>query len=61
MFTYRLILVDGTPADPPHFVSSVPNWRAGETVLIAPGNVYRIVELRPADDAAGEWVVEPVN
>jgi hypothetical protein len=61
MFTFRLISSDGTPVDPPQFVSSVPSWRAGETVLIAPGNVYRIVETRPADDVAGEWVVEPVR
>ncbi len=37
MFTYRMILKDGTPADPPQFVTAVPGWRKGETVVIRPG------------------------
>jgi hypothetical protein len=60
LFTYRLILEDGSPLDPPQFVSAVPSWREGETFMIRPGRVYRIVEQRPADDAHAIWVVEPL-
>lgn len=59
MFTYRLILEDGSPFDPPEFVTAVPNWKEGETFLLRPGHVYRIVEVRPAEDVHGEWVVKP--
>ena len=31
-FTYRLILEDGTPADPPSFSTAVPSWHPGDTV-----------------------------
>jgi hypothetical protein len=27
MFTFALILEDGTPADPPTITTSVPNWK----------------------------------
>jgi len=60
MLTFRLILEDGTPADLPVFVSSVPNWNVGDTAIIRPGLAYRIVEVRAADDVSGEWVVEAV-
>jgi hypothetical protein len=60
MFTFRLILEDGTPADPPRFASSEPNWRVGETVMVTPTNVYRIVEVHAAADVNAEWVVEQV-
>jgi hypothetical protein len=34
MFTFQMRLADGTPADPPQFVSSEPNWRTGDPVRI---------------------------
>jgi hypothetical protein len=58
MFTFKLIQPDGTPADPPQFVTAVPNWSQGQTFLLRPGHVLRIVEMRPAEDAHGTWVVE---
>ena len=30
MFTFKLELEGGTPADPPTFTVTVPNWNAGE-------------------------------
>jgi hypothetical protein len=61
MFTFKLIQPDGTPADPPTFVSSEPNWRVGNRVLIRPGFEYRIVGIeQPPDDVHGVWIVEPV-
>lgn len=52
-FTYKLVLEDGTPADPPTFVSAV--------VLIRPGFEYRILRADPAPDAHGVWTVEAVQ
>jgi hypothetical protein len=58
VFTYRLVHEDGTFADPPTFVSSEPNWREGDTLMIRPGCVYRIVQQLPAEAGAhGTWVV----
>jgi hypothetical protein len=31
MFTYRLILKDGSPADPPVFTTATPQLREGDT------------------------------
>jgi len=45
MFTYRLILEDGKPADPPTFVTAVPSWKVGETLLIRPGFVFEILAV----------------
>jgi hypothetical protein len=28
-FHFQMILVDGAPADPPTFVSSIPTWSVG--------------------------------
>ena len=53
MFTFKLIQTDGTPTDPPQFVTAVPNWHKGDTFLLR----------REEDDgAAGEAdVVEAVE
>ena len=46
MFTYKLELEDGTPADPPTFTAAVPNWKAGDTIPLGPGRMFRVVEVR---------------
>lgn len=57
-FTYKLVLEDGTPADPPTFVSAVPTWREGDTVLIRPGVEFEIVAIDERAEAAhGTWTV----
>ena len=60
MFTYRLLNLDGTPAEHTTFTSSQPDWRVGDKVLIRPGTEYRIVEIEAAPDVHGVWIVEPV-
>jgi hypothetical protein len=51
VFTYRLLKIDGTPADKPTFRSSECDWHVGDKVLIRPGVEYRIVGLQePPDD-----------
>lgn len=55
-FTYKLVLEDGTPADPPTFVTVVPTWRVGDKVLIRPGFEFVIVSVETrAEDAHGTW------
>lgn len=62
MFTYRLLNLDGTPAEQPTFTSSEPNWRVGDKVLIRPGVEYRIVAMEAApEDLHGVWFVEHVD
>ncbi len=36
-FTYRLVLEDGTPAEPPTFSTAVPTWHEGDTFTMRPG------------------------
>lgn len=45
-FGYKLELEDGTPADPPAFVSAMPTWRRSDRIFISPGLKYRVVEAR---------------
>jgi hypothetical protein len=61
-FTYELVLEDGTLADPRTFVSSEPNWREGDRVLIRPGFEFEIVAINEsAGDANGTWTVAPLG
>lgn len=63
MFTFELRNEDGTPADPPTFVTAVPNWHAGDTFLLRPGRVLRIVAIEAHDEAPphATWTVERVT
>ena len=58
MFTFKLIQTDGKPAEPPQFVTAVPNWHEGDSVLIRPGFEFEIVAIdESASDANGTWTV----
>ena len=59
-FTYRLILEDGTPADPPAFSTAVPAWHEGNTFMVPPGREFRIVRVTPRYDALADanWTVK---
>jgi hypothetical protein len=46
MFTFKLELEDGTPADPPMFTAAVPNWKAGDTIPLGAGRSLRVVEVQ---------------
>ena len=63
MFDYRLLNLDGTPAEHPTFRSSQPDWKVGDKVLIRPGTEYRIIgmEAAPPDGLHGVWFVQPVQ
>ena len=46
MFKFKLVLEDGTPADPPTFTAAVPNWKAGDTIPLGAGRLLRVIEVR---------------
>jgi hypothetical protein len=62
MFKHRMVYADGTPANPPAFLSAVPNWRIGDRAMVRPGFECRIVRI-DHDEAVDEvvWTVEPVR
>ena len=43
MVTYRMILLDGSPADPPTLRSAVPDWKPGHTIPRGPGKPRLLV------------------
>jgi hypothetical protein len=58
-FQYRLLLEDGSPADPPVFTTATPQWREGDIFMIRPGRTFRILAIRDgADDSHAVWAVE---
>ena len=57
MFTFKMVLADGSPADPPQFVSSVPNWKVGDVAMIRPGFKYRIVRIDHNEPEQPVWRV----
>jgi hypothetical protein len=66
---FKFFLVDeaGDVQDPAGFLTAVPNWTAGETLLLGDGRRFRILEIRTELlpemlDAGfnGIFVVEPV-
>jgi hypothetical protein len=38
---FKLVLEDGTPANPPRLDTGVPNWRAGDVIPIGRDRVLR--------------------
>jgi hypothetical protein len=56
LFTFRMELASGEPADPPTLETSVSNWRPGDSVFVSPRLRYRVVDVRP-----DVLVVEPIR
>ena len=48
-FIYKLVLEDGTPADPPTFTAAVPNWKADDKIPLGPGRSLRVAEVREGE------------
>ena len=68
MFCYLLVLPDGVPNDPASFLTAVPNWSVGETIVLGEGEQLRIlaIETEIADVLVdhgfnGVFTVEPVD
>lgn len=51
-FAFKLEHQDGTPADPPSFQTSVPNWRRGDAIPLGQGRTLRVIERRDDSDGA---------
>jgi hypothetical protein len=47
-FLFRLQTADGAPAEPPKLESSVPNWRAGDTIPLGT-RTLRVLGIRDDD------------
>jgi hypothetical protein len=54
MFKFKLVLEDGTPADPATFSTAVPDWKPGHTIPLGGGRSLRVIDVRQA-----VLVVEP--
>lgn len=62
MFTHRMVYADGTPADPPTFTSSEPNWRVGDLVRVGADARLRIVRIdQHGENEPPTWTVAPVG
>lgn len=49
-FTYKLVLEDGTPADPPTLDTAVPTWSPGDAIPLGGNRTLRVVEVRPGPE-----------
>lgn len=58
MFTFKLELASGEPAEPPRLVTAVPNWRAGDAIPLTAERGYRVLEVRVTEEGQ-VLVVEP--
>jgi hypothetical protein len=59
--TFRLVTVDGAPADPPSFTTVAPKWQAGDTIPLG-RRTLRVVDVRERDaDEPTVLVVEDTS
>jgi hypothetical protein len=54
VFTYRLILKDESPADPPQFVTATPTWHEGDTFMSRPSPPESPTTFRRVPSAESE-------
>jgi hypothetical protein len=60
-FTFKLVTVDGTPADPPQFTTVAPQWRPGDKIPLG-RRALRVVGIRATDiDETPVLIVEDVS
>jgi hypothetical protein len=58
-FTFRLERLDGTPADPPSFETTVLRWQSGDTIPLSAKRTLQVVRIRDDDaDQAPVLVVQ---
>jgi hypothetical protein len=48
-FTFKLERLDGTPADPPSFKTTVLVWNPGDTIPLGPNRTLQVVRVRDED------------
>jgi hypothetical protein len=54
IFTYKLELEDGTPADRPTLHSAASAWRPGDTIPLGRDRALRVVGVRTAAETDEE-------
>jgi hypothetical protein len=59
-FIYKLVLEDGTPADPPMLDTATPTWRAGDTIPLGRDRSLRVIATVQEPDGEPALVVETV-
>ena len=50
MLRYLLVLPDDAPNDPTTFVTLVPNWSVGETIMVGEGEQLQILGIETQID-----------
>jgi hypothetical protein len=59
--TFRLVTVDGAPADPPSFTTVAPKWQPGDTIPLG-RRTLRVIGVRDVDpDELPVLVVEDTS
>jgi hypothetical protein len=62
-FAFKLEQPDGSPADPPTFKASIPNWQPGDSIPLGHGRTLRVIATRLDEGTDGDpvavLVVEP--
>jgi hypothetical protein len=48
-FTFKLERLDGTPAGPPSFKTTVLVWNPGDTIPLGPNRTLQVVRVRDED------------
>jgi hypothetical protein len=58
-FTFKLERMDGTPADPPSFETTVLRWEPGDKIPLSAKRTLQVVRIRDDDaDQAPVLVVQ---
>lgn len=55
--TFKLVTVDGAPADPPSFTTVAPKWEPGDTIPLG-RRTLRVIGVRYVDDEPTVLIVE---
>ena len=61
VLTFKMVLADGSPANPPQFVSSEPRWDVGMRVMVGAEYKYRIAAIDYDEERGTVWTVELVR
>jgi hypothetical protein len=58
--TFRLVTVDGAPADPPSLTTVAPKWEPGDTIPLG-RRTLRVIGVRYVDDEPTVLIVEDMS
>jgi hypothetical protein len=58
--TFKLVTVDGAPADPPSLTTVAPKWEPGDTIPLG-RRTLRVIGVRYDDDEPAVLIVEDTS